>query len=105
MISCSPEDDRPEDLISKEKMASILIGIHLAEASIEKMEMKKDSALSFYMEMEAAILNRYHVDSSTFHSSFKYYASNIQDLDDIYEWVLDTLNSEQAAFTLSTPGK
>jgi Domain of unknown function (DUF4296) len=103
LISCSPQGNRPEKLISKEKMASILINIHMAEASIEKLGLPKDSALSFYSEMEGAILARYQVDSSSFRSSFKYYASNIKDLDEIYEWVLDTLNTEQAELTHSAP--
>ena len=94
--------DKPHDLIPKEKMASILIDIHLAEAYTENAKLKKDTIFSFYKDLEQKNFERHGVDSSSFRKSYDYYARNIKDLDQIYEWVVDTLNSEQAALRASS---
>lgn len=95
LLACSG-DRRPDDLIPKEKMASILIDIHITEAIIEEKRLPKDSTYSLYLAMENEILNRYGVDTAEFIRSYEFYSQNIQDLDEIYEWVIDTLNQEQA---------
>ena len=102
LLSCQKEE-RPENLISKEKMASILIDIHLAEAYSDNSRLKKDTLFSFYKDLEIRSLEEHGVDSLSFFQSYDYYSTHIQELDQIYEWVVDTLNAEQAA--LRTTGK
>ncbi len=95
LLGCK-SDDKPPDLIPMEKMASILIDIHLSEAYTERQNLRGDTAFSFYKDLEYRNFQDHGVDSATFFSSYDYYVRNIQDLDQIYEWVVDTLNSEQA---------
>ncbi len=86
---------KSKEILSKEKMVSVLIDIQMAEAFISRERIEGDSALALYQALEEDIFETHAIDSSSFKKSFRYYSENIAELDEIYEWVLDSLNQKQ----------
>lgn len=87
------EIDPGGDILSKEKLIPILIDIHLAEAEIlEGRYYNNDSAKRDFNLMEQKIFKKHKVDSSFYFKSYRYYAKNLNDLEEIYRQVADSLH-------------
>lgn len=95
--SCkSPAEQAP---IGKEKMSSILLDVHFAEAyssllksdSLQKKSSNKniDSLAVFYRQ----ILDKYQVSTGLFDSAIKWYSLHPAELDSVYAVILPKLDS------------
>lgn len=95
--ACSSENEKPEDVLSKDEMVGILLDIHLAEARVSQAKMPLDSSLNYYVFLEKGIFEKHRIDSATYRKSMEYYTFHIMELDEIYEAVLDSLNIKSAS--------
>ncbi|WP_190300383.1 DUF4296 domain-containing protein [Rufibacter hautae] len=99
LLSCTPEPEKPADLISEQKMTRIMIDVHLTEAAIGRTITHYDSSRVAYREAHKLILKRHAVSDSAFKHSYDFYLSNPAQMDKIYEVVLDSLSLREAKLT------
>lgn len=93
MVSCRKEAvPKPDDLLSKEKMANILHDISL----INSMKgVDKKGLEASILRYDAYIFKKYDIDSARFFKSNNYYAANPVQYDKIYELVEAKLQQER----------
>lgn len=88
--SCS-DSNAPENLIDKNKMANVLIDMHLADASLD-YKYNQDSMLMYAKSKYNYLFNKHKIDSSAFSSSLKYYSNDNSVFGEIYKNVKDSLS-------------
>ncbi|RYC68669.1 DUF4296 domain-containing protein [Spirosoma sordidisoli] len=93
MMACGvPADERPDNLLDEDRMADILVEIHMAEARVSRMAFSSsDSSNIVYKRLEKQILRRFKTDTSAYNQSYKYYASHPRDMEAIYKEVVSKL--------------
>ncbi len=91
LVACKNNDQIPEDIIEPEKMALILRDVHLLEAKVSQLFLKKDSAEKVYYFLEKEIFAKHQIDSAGYANSLDFYADNPALYHDIYEIVVDSL--------------
>nr|WP_278251837.1 DUF4296 domain-containing protein [Sabulibacter ruber] len=99
LFSCTPEPEKPQDLIPEEKMTRIMLDIHLTEAAIGRTVRNYDTSRVAYREAHKLILKRHAVSDSAFKHSYDYYLSVPEKMDKLYEVVLDSLSAREAKLT------
>ncbi len=102
LLSCTREEKIPEDILSKEKMVSVLIDIHILEKKLDYLHISRDSAQKLYTAYEFDILKQHQVDTNTYRRSFDFYSLEVRHMVDIYEAVVDSLIAEQKRNTEDT---
>ena len=93
-IACST-NDTPKDLIEQEIMVDIMIDIHLAEAGIQDLRLRKDSAVKVFAAQEKYIFKKYGVSDSSFLRSYNFYLENPEMMEEMYTAVIDSLSLKQ----------
>lgn len=102
----SPVSPAPDDLIPTEKMTSILVDVHVAEARIESMGLMLDTGAVHYKKLQQEIFKKHNISEKTFQKSYKHYLDNVSELDKIYEKVVDSLSlAETKAGAISPPNR
>lgn len=93
LVSCEEQlVEKPENLIPKEKMISILYDIAVLNAA---KDINSKVLLEYEIDPSAFVLNQYGVDSVLFAKSDLYYASVPKEYDAIYAAVKDRLDKEK----------
>ncbi len=92
--------EKPKDLIKEKTMISMLVDIHLAEATFNSQAyrdsvVKTMSATDFYY----SVLNKYNVSDSLFERSFIYYASEPKVFEKMYRKVTGRLTEMEQEFS------
>ena len=83
--SCAKSDKKPENLLSKEKIVSILIDVHILESEIQTLRVSKDSSQLLFNTFERELFEVYK-------KSLEYYLEGVKEMEKIYEAVIDSLN-------------
>ncbi|MGI4863122.1 MAG: DUF4296 domain-containing protein [Janthinobacterium lividum] len=95
LTSCAmPEEVPPPDpLLPKEKLVSLLVQLHILEARIEASRLPLDSARALFQSQKSEVLWKNNVSEkdSLLQRSYRYYAINHKDMDEIYKAVIDSL--------------
>ena len=95
LASCAmPEEVKPPDpLLPKEKLVSLLVQLHILESRIEASRLPPDSARALFQSQKSEILWKNNVSEkdSLLPHSYRYYAINHKDMDEIYKAVIDSL--------------
>ena len=99
MLACEPKTTAPADLVSEDKMTSVLLDIHLAEARIGRTITQYDTSRMVFKNVQKEILKKHSLTDSAFRHSYDYYLENPALLDKIYEKVLDSLSLQEAKLT------
>ncbi len=92
----SQQDDKPENMVPVQKMVRILADIHTAEAMIEHSVSYPDTALVIYADHQEAILKKHKVKPQAFKDTYRYYLTHIEEMDKLYEIVVDTLSVRES---------
>ena len=93
-ISCEEQlVEKPENLIPKEQMISILYDIAVLNAA---KEINSDVLLEYEIDPSEFVLEQYGIDSVVYAQSDLYYASVPKEYDAIYEAVKERLDKEKA---------
>lgn len=85
-------EQRPADILPPNEMAKIMIDLYLAEARLTDGMVNKDSALRYFIPQQQRLLEKHSLSDSAIVKSFQYYVDHPQQLEKIYESVIDTLN-------------
>ncbi len=95
-MACSSEKvEKPANLMTKEQMAAFLIDNHLAEGNLQTLKIEKDSLAVIFHEMERDLYVDHGIDSAQFIESYHYYLHNVEELGEIYDAVIDSLNLKE----------
>lgn len=88
----------PAQLLPKEKMVSLLVQLHLLEARVESSHLPVDSARALFQSQKRDVLWRNNISDkdSLLPRSYRYYAINHKDMDEIYAAVVDSLAKREA---------
>lgn len=83
---------RPEGVLSPEELSKLMVEMYLAEARISGKNMVKDSAMKYFVPFEEKLKAKHGVSDSTMRITYQYYISHSEELEKIYDSVIDTLS-------------
>ena len=89
LVACN-NDDKPDNLIAEDKMANVLIDMHLSDAALD-VRFNQDSLLIFAKDRYNYVFKKHEIDSAKFSTSLKYYGKNTEQIKEIYKVVEDSL--------------
>ena len=97
----------PAQLLPKEKMVSLLVQLHILEARVESSRLSPDSARALFQHQKSEILWKNNVSEkdSVLQRSYRYYATNHKDMDEIYKAVIDSLEHRETQLDGGTSKK
>ena len=90
-IACDNSSSQGE-VMSEEAMVNYLIELHIAEAQIQNLRLKKDSSEYVFGVYETHLLEKNGITDSLFARSYNYYLRNPEKLEIIYESVVDSIS-------------
>jgi hypothetical protein len=100
LSSCAmPEEVKPPpQLLSKDELVTLLVQLHLLEARVESSRLSPDSARALFQQQKSEILRKNNISEkdSVLQRSYRFYAVNHKDMDDIYKVVIDSLEHRAA---------
>lgn len=73
-------------------MVNYLIELHIAEAQVQNLRIKKDSSMYVFNIYEKHLLEKYQLNDSLFIRSYNHYLQNPEVLEKIYEAVVDSIS-------------
>ena len=92
-MSC--EDKPREDYINKKHMVQILLDLHISEEIISELPYEKDTLKTLFAIKEQEIFKKHKVTEELYRSSYSHYFFNPQELDQIYQVLIDSLSVYQ----------
>lgn len=101
IVSCSGKEHRPKGVIPHEKMALILSEIYLAEYKATHLGLKNDSAKEVLRHYELKIYEDHDTNDSIYKESFKYYLEHPDQLENIYDIVIDTVSLREQVLNVN----
>lgn len=105
IVSCSGKKQAPKGVIPAEKMAVILSDIYLSEFKISSVNIRNDSAKKVMRNYELKIFEEHGTNDSIYKESFKYYLENPDQLEAIYDIVIDTVSLREQVFNAKSKTK
>jgi hypothetical protein len=90
LSSCS--DNKPEELINKDKMTQILIEMHIAEAKVNTLGLSSDSTDVLINLMTERVLNQLGYTEEEYLTSYNYYMRDVRQMEQLYSRVVDSLS-------------
>jgi len=100
--ACRKEQET--SVLSHARMAELLTDFYLKEAVLQKSGVNTDSALTIMTHLRSAFAGQHGMADSVIDISFRYYLAHPQELDAIYETVIDSLSlREQRMSSQKTP--
>jgi hypothetical protein len=97
LYACAAAEEKPERLLSREQMVGILTDIHIAEAKANRTWLRSyDSLQLMYKAYENDVFKKHKTDSTVYRQSYKYYLEHMQEMDEIYTAVVDTLSLRES---------
>jgi hypothetical protein len=97
LISCQGEKtekkvDKPAYVIGEDKMVNIMVDMHIVETASNLKVFPPDSAQQLYQNAFASIYLTHEVTKAKFDSSLAYYATQTDEMNVIYDKVLEELS-------------
>src|SRR4051812_41522807 len=100
IFSCSQDkkESIPGSVLPEEKMAEVLVDIHLLEATLNINSFSRDKASKGAGTIDPAtdVLKKHGLTKQQYDESFKFYSSHPQLLSEVYLIVLNDLSKMQA---------
>lgn len=84
---------QPDTLISRSQMVRILTDVHLTESVLTYLKTKGEASKSLSDDYYNAVFSKYKISRKNFESNFNYYKRDQEDLEKIYEEVINNLES------------
>lgn len=91
-MSCDRKQAAPPGVLSKDEMISIFIDMHITESKISSLNLKRDSSKILFQHYEQEVLKKHNVSEDTYRNSYTYYIENVNDMESIYDAVIDSLS-------------
>jgi hypothetical protein len=86
--------EKPDDLIEKDEMVAILTDILIANAASRYNNIDKKREVNYF----PLVYDKYKIDSTRFRNSSRYYASKIDEYDEILLQVQKNLNDFKSVY-------
>ncbi|MFL5765826.1 MAG: DUF4296 domain-containing protein [Bacteroidia bacterium] len=100
LFSCTSIEERkasiPSDVLPEEKMALVMVDVHLLEAALNAGTYGKDNVMLQNVRPSTDILKKNEVTREQFDKSFDFYSRNPKLLAEVYQLVLNDLSKMQA---------
>ena len=91
LVGCK-KDERPEGVLTKDQLSSIMMEMYLAESRLNGLSIPKDSAAKLFVPFEDSLLMRAGVPDSVMRKTYQYYFDHPDELDKVYDIMIDSLN-------------
>ncbi|MEX0812942.1 MAG: DUF4296 domain-containing protein [Chitinophagales bacterium] len=99
LLCCgAPEKTKLKSSVPKEKMIPILMEIHLLEARAEEFKTLNDSFITAKSAAYDSIFSKYNISKSDFLNTFEAYEKNPEEMDLLYEKIIDSFSVLEANF-------
>lgn len=92
LVSCQEKMEKPKNLLTKSQMIDLLVDIHLTEAKVKELHLKRDSSNQLFRILEKEVLLRQQTTDSVYKKNFLYYLDNMEKMEEIYSAVVDSLS-------------
>lgn len=96
LTNCSPEKAKLKPSVPKEKMISVLVDIHLLEARAEELKELNDTFITVKRAAYDSIFIHHDVNKDEFLKTFNWYEEHPQEMDLLYEMVVDSFSVLEA---------
>ncbi len=90
-VSCESRNGQ-KAIMSEPEMVNYLIELHIAEAQVQNLRLKKDSSDKVFQIYEKHLLDKNGLTDSLFIKSYNYYLQEPEVLEKIYETVVDSIS-------------
>lgn len=98
LLACNNDEmvefvQKPAQLLTKDQMVAFLVDLHLAEAKISYAGVgRADSTEQMFRNYEAYLFEKHNITDSVYYQSYEYYLAHMEQLDEIYASVVDSLS-------------
>ncbi len=82
---------KPEKLIPKELMVSLLVQMQIAEVVVTNEAMQQGKSLARYKKYESHILAQHKLDTTVFRQNYEYYMGDVRRAEWVYTAMMDSL--------------
>lgn len=99
LASCwqeNPQGTKPDGLVPKQELMDLMVDLYLAESANNMRMLEKDTTLPKYAEFFKAVLEKHNVTAQDYENSLKYYAENPDEINAIYDEVLQRLTKMES---------
>lgn len=86
----------PDSVLTEEKMAAVMVDVHLLEAALNTRAYSKDPVMMSKIHPDSDILKKHGVSKQLYDESFDFYSRNPILLAEVYQLVLNDLSKMQA---------
>ncbi len=90
--ACAQEKPLPPGVLTKTQMVEWMIPVYLAEARVQLLGVNRDSAYRLFVPLQDSLIRRHGYQDTTLMKSYQYYLDNSDQLEIIYDMVIDSLN-------------
>lgn len=92
-FACIKKEEKPPHVLSEARMVSFLIDLHIAEARINDLSIRRDSSDRLFKKIEDSLYMKHGIDDDSIYKiSYEYYLNNVEGMDKIYSAVVDSLS-------------
>ncbi|MCW5912774.1 MAG: DUF4296 domain-containing protein [Cyclobacteriaceae bacterium] len=90
-VACNRES-RPPGVLSPAEFSKVLVEVYLAEARMSNSAFQRDSAIKLFVPFEEKLFRKFELPDSVVQKTYQYYLDNPEQLEKIYDSVIDTLS-------------
>ena len=91
LYSCK-KAGRPDDVLSQEELADLMVEFYLAEGKINSLGIQRDSAMKLFLPFEQSVMTKKKVSDETLSRTYRYYLDHPLEFEQIYDAIIDTLS-------------
>ncbi|MFQ3213277.1 MAG: hypothetical protein ACJAT1_001396 [Marivirga sp.] len=95
ILSCTEKKTEPDGIITPIKMAEIISEIYISEYKVRNVGVKADSIATLFHHYEMRTYEQYNTTDSLYKASFEHYLNYPEQLESIYDMVIDSLSLKQ----------
>jgi len=95
-FACAKKE-RPENVLDPNKMAEIMVDIHLTQGIDQARVLTKDSTLVSREALDNFVYANHSISQEDYQRSFEWYSDNLKEFDAVYARVIERLNQMEAA--------
>lgn len=102
-MACATDSGKPKDMLTDEQMVDVLVELHLAEARMDLLQIPQDSVRPLLRERYTEIFTDQNLDTAKFNATFAYYERYPEQMDSLYQKVIDELVEREALYRQNAP--
>lgn len=92
VLGCSSHKlEKPDNLLSPQKMEDVLVDINLTEAALDQMSMDSRQIVPEIVQQYDSVFQKHQIQADQFKISYEYYLADGKQMQKIYEKVVERL--------------